>query len=55
MVAAQPLRISSMYMGMDAGYTLKVNSSAPMYLPFRMSAAAQIFSNPPPAQPAMIP
>ena len=33
----------------------KVNSSAPIYLPFKISAAAQIFSNPPPAQPAIIP
>ena len=38
-----------------AGYTLKVKASAPMLVPLKMSAAAQIFSNPPPAHPAMIP
>ena len=41
--------------GVDAGYTLNVNSSAPMEEPFKISAASQIFSNPPPAHPAMIP
>ena len=40
---------------MEAGYTLKVKLSEPMELPFRMSAAAQMFSKPPPAQPAMMP
>ena len=53
--AAAPFFISSMYTGIEAGYTLSVNSSAPMLFPSRISAAAQIFSNPPPAQPAMIP
>ena len=32
-----------------------LNASAPMLWPLRMSAASQIFSNPPPAQPAIIP
>ena len=32
-----------------------MNSSGPMLAPFKISAAAQIFSNPPPAQPAIIP
>jgi hypothetical protein len=40
---------------MEAGYTLKVKPSEPIYVPFIISAAAQIFSKPPPAQPAMIP
>ena len=42
-------------MGMEAGYTLKVKPSFPIYLSFRISAAAQMFSKPPPAHPAMIP
>ena len=55
MAAAQPFLTSSMYTGMEAGYTLNVKPSNPMDAPFKMSAAAQIFSKPPPAQPAMIP
>ena len=55
MSAAHPFLINSIYTGIDAGYTLNVNSSEPMLLPFKISAAAQIFSNPPPAQPAIIP
>ncbi len=54
-VAAAPFFTSSIYTGILAGYTLKVNSSGPMLAPFRISAAAQIFSKPPPAQPAIIP
>ena len=53
--AAHPFLISSIYTGIDAGYTLKVNSSDPIVLPSRISAAAQMFSNPPPAHPATIP
>jgi len=53
--AAHPFLINSIYTGIEAGYTLSVNSSAPMLCPFNISAAAQMFSNPPPAQPAMIP
>ena len=53
--AAAPFLISSIYTGIDAGYTLSVNSSDPIFFPVRISAAAQMFSNPPPAHPAMIP
>lgn len=53
--ARRPFLASSIYIGVLAGYTLNVNSSAPIEWPLNMSAAAQIFSNPPPAQPAIIP
>ena len=53
--ASIPFFASSIYIGVLAGYTLSVNSSEPIERPRRMSAAAQIFSNPPPAQPAIIP
>ena len=51
----EPFLTSSAYTGMEAGYTLMVKASLPMSLPFKISAAAQRFSKPPPAQPAMIP
>ena len=51
--ARRPFLASSIYIGVLAGYTLNVNSS--IEWPLNMSAAAQIFSNPPPAQPAIIP
>ena len=35
--AAQPFRTSSIYTGIEAGYTLRVKLSAPMELPFRIS------------------
>ena len=54
-LAAQPFLIISIYTGIEAGYTLNVNAPFPIYLPSRISAAAQMFSNPPPAQPAIIP
>ena len=53
--ASLPFLASSIYIGVLAGYMLNVNSSAPIERPFNISAAAQIFSNPPPAHPAIIP
>ena len=53
--AAHPFLISSMYIGIEAGYTLSVNLPLPMLLFSSMSLTAQIFSNPPPAHPATIP
>jgi len=53
--ASLPFLASSIYIGVLAGYTLNVNSSAPIECPLNISAAAHIFSNPPPAHPAMIP
>ena len=44
-----------MYTGWLAGYTLSENSSSPIEVPRKISAAAQMFSNPPPAQPAITP
>ena len=38
-----------------AGDTFNVNSSHPVLLPSKISAAAQMFSNPPPAHPAITP
>ena len=53
--AAAPFFTTSMNIGVEAGYTLSVNLSFPIKWPLRISAAAQMFSNPPPAQPAIIP
>ena len=53
--ATAPFLTSSIYTGVLAGYTLNVNASEPIFFPLMISAAAQIFSNPPPAHPAIIP
>ena len=53
--ARTPFLASCIYIGVLAGYTESVNSSAPMLLPLSISAASQIFSYPPPAHPAIIP
>ena len=53
--AAAPLRTSSMNTGMLDGYADTSKPALPTVCPFRMDAAAQRFSNVPPAQPAMMP
>ncbi len=50
-----PFFTSCIKTGWLAGYTLKENSSAPIFFPDRISAASQIFSKPPPAHPAITP
>ncbi len=53
--AITPFLTSSINTGWLDGYTLSENSSAPIYFPRSISAVSQIFSKPPPAQPAITP